>query len=186
MYTCTCCVSGYLPCAFKRDGEGSLALRTVGGDGISRQYVALPAPDWRRITRICCPSDSDTVTGNRCHRPDAVGHITSLPVTLREAHPVTGSHPDGVQGVQCDAFKPPNSRGEINPLLPSASSGLSAPSSLLIPATGDTHYPLWQGILGYSPVWRDDASSPSRIFAVFRTGTMTCSFPSSPAFSRAS
>ncbi|SJA36338.1 Uncharacterised protein [Shigella sonnei] len=46
----------------------------------------------------------DTVTGNRCHRPDAVGHITALPVTLREAHPVAGPHPDGVRGVQCDAF----------------------------------------------------------------------------------
>ncbi|SQV03102.1 Uncharacterised protein [Escherichia coli] len=46
----------------------------------------------------------DTVTGNRCHRPDAVGHITTLPVTLREAHPVTGPYPDGVRGVQCDAF----------------------------------------------------------------------------------
>src|SRR5699024_11458187 len=46
----------------------------------------------------------DTVTENRCHRPDAVGHITALPVTLREAHPVTGSHPDGVRSVQCDAF----------------------------------------------------------------------------------
>ena len=46
----------------------------------------------------------DTVTGNRCHRPDAVGHITALPVTLREAHPVTGPHPDGVRGVQCDTF----------------------------------------------------------------------------------
>lgn len=31
----------------------------------------------------------DTVTGNCCHRPDAVGHITTLPVTLREAHPVS-------------------------------------------------------------------------------------------------
>ena len=46
----------------------------------------------------------DTVTGNRCHRPDAVGHITALPVTLREAHPVAGPHPDFVRGVQCDTF----------------------------------------------------------------------------------
>lgn len=92
--------------AFKRNGKGfTCPLRTVGGDGIGQVNMLLcPLLTGANHPGLLSVRQRDTVTGNRCHRPDAVGHITALPVTLREAHPVTGSHPDGVRGVQCDAF----------------------------------------------------------------------------------
>ena len=85
-----------------------LPLRTVGGDGIGRQYVALPAPDRANHPGLLSVRQRDTVTGNRCHRPDAVGHITALPVTFvkRIRSPVPTRMVSGVYSVTPSATAP--------------------------------------------------------------------------------
>ncbi|MBW6087910.1 hypothetical protein HTS61_28740 [Escherichia coli] len=107
----------------------------MSGDGIGQVNMLL-CPHWAgRITRVCCPPDNVTLSPETAVTVQTLlVHITTLPVTLREAHPVTGPYPDGVRGVQCDAFshRLPGAKSAAYYLPHPA--GVISPSSLLIPA----------------------------------------------------
>ena len=60
-------------CLQASDGKVSLLPSAhCGGDGMPGQYVALPAPDLGESPGLLSVRQRDTVTENRCHRPDAV------------------------------------------------------------------------------------------------------------------
>ena len=60
------------------DGKVSCALRTVSGDGIGQVNMLLCLlPAGTNHPGLLVVRQRDTVTGNRCHRPDAAGHITT-------------------------------------------------------------------------------------------------------------